>query len=56
MSPMPAKGVPDAPYNTPAPDGRLVACLHCDLLQRLPALAAGESVGHRLATLAITTA
>ena len=35
--------MPETAYNTPAPDGRLVACLHCDLLQRLPALAPGES-------------
>lgn len=35
--------VPDAPYNTPTADAQLLACLHCDLLQRLPALAPGES-------------
>lgn len=33
----------EAAYNAPAADPRLVACLHCDLLQRLPALAPGES-------------
>jgi len=30
-------------YNEPVPDERLVACLHCDLLQRLPDLEAGGS-------------
>lgn len=28
-------------YNQPIPDGSLVACLHCDLIQRLPDLAPG---------------
>jgi paraquat-inducible protein A len=30
-------------YNTPASDPRLLACPHCDLLQRLPALAPREA-------------
>src|SRR5262249_6578662 len=30
-------------YNQPLADPRLVACPHCDLLQRLPDLAPGES-------------
>jgi len=30
-------------YNRPLSDGSLVACLHCDLLQRLPDLSPGES-------------
>ncbi len=30
-------------YNQPVGDPRLVACLHCDLLQRLPDLAPGAS-------------
>jgi paraquat-inducible protein A len=30
-------------YNEPLPDDRLVACPHCDLLQRLPQLAPGGS-------------
>jgi paraquat-inducible protein A len=30
-------------YNQPAADASLVACLHCDLLQRLPELAPGAS-------------
>jgi len=30
-------------YNQPLPDASLIACPHCDLLQRLPALAPGES-------------
>lgn len=30
-------------YNQPVPDGSLVACPHCDLLQRLPNLAPGAS-------------
>ncbi|HUJ16524.1 MAG TPA: paraquat-inducible protein A [Nitrospirota bacterium] len=30
-------------YNQPLPDASLIACPHCDLLQRLPALARGES-------------
>ncbi len=32
-----------ATYNTPTSDLRLVGCPHCDLLQRLPALAPGEA-------------
>lgn len=35
--------MPDALYNAPSSDRRLLACPHCDLLQRLPALAAGEA-------------
>lgn len=35
--------MPEAAYNAPAADARLVGCPHCDLLQRLPALAAGEA-------------
>ena len=31
------------PYNRPLPDKRLVACPHCDLLQRLPEVAPGAS-------------
>lgn len=30
-------------HNRPLPDPALVACLHCDLVQRLPALAPGEA-------------
>jgi paraquat-inducible protein A len=30
-------------FNRPLPDPALVACLHCDLVQRLPELGAGES-------------
>jgi paraquat-inducible protein A len=30
-------------YNQPLADTSLVACLHCDLLQRLPDLAPGAS-------------
>jgi paraquat-inducible protein A len=30
-------------YNQPLSDGALIACLHCDLLQRLPDLAPGAS-------------
>ena len=30
-------------YNQPVGDQRLIACLHCDLMQRLPDLAPGES-------------
>lgn len=30
-------------YNTPSADLELVACPHCDLVQRLPALAPGEA-------------
>jgi paraquat-inducible protein A len=30
-------------YNEPYPDGSLIACPHCDLLQRLPPLALGAS-------------
>lgn len=30
-------------YNQPLPDTALIACPHCDLLQRLPALAPGAS-------------
>ncbi len=30
-------------YNQTFPDASLIGCPHCDLLQRLPALAAGES-------------
>jgi len=30
-------------YNEPVPDLSLVGCPHCDLIQRLPALAPGES-------------
>jgi paraquat-inducible protein A len=30
-------------YNQPAPDSSVLACPHCDLLQRLPQLAAGAS-------------
>jgi paraquat-inducible protein A len=33
-----------AVYNQPLADPSLVACLHCDLLQRLPRLALGASV------------
>src|SRR5262245_27453086 len=32
-----------APYNQPLADPTLIACLHCDLLQRLPDLAPGAS-------------
>src|SRR5271165_2311476 len=31
------------PHNQPLPDTRLVACPHCDLLQRLPAVSPGGS-------------
>ena len=31
------------PYNQPLADPALIACLHCDLLQRLPELAAGAA-------------
>ena len=34
----------DRQYNQPLDDAALVACLHCDLLQRLPQLAPGSSV------------
>jgi paraquat-inducible protein A len=30
-------------HNRPLPDRALIACLHCDLVQRLPELATGES-------------
>ncbi len=30
-------------YNEPVADPALIACLHCDLLQRLPELAPGAS-------------
>ena len=30
-------------YNQPAPDSSVLACPHCDLLQRLPEIAPGES-------------
>jgi paraquat-inducible protein A len=30
-------------YNRPTADSSLIACLHCDLLQRLPELASGAS-------------
>ena len=30
-------------YNQPLPDASLIGCPHCDLLQRLPAVAPGES-------------
>ena len=30
-------------YNQPVKDGSLIACLHCDLLQRIPDLAPGAS-------------
>lgn len=33
----------EASYNAAATDERLIACPHCDLLQRLPALAPGEA-------------
>jgi paraquat-inducible protein A len=36
--------VADSPsYNRPLPDTRLVACPHCDLMQRLPEVAPGAS-------------
>jgi paraquat-inducible protein A len=35
--------MPKATYNRPVADDSLVACPHCDLLQRLPALADGAS-------------
>jgi paraquat-inducible protein A len=35
--------VPGQRYNQPIADARLVACSHCDLLQRLPELAPGAS-------------
>jgi paraquat-inducible protein A len=33
----------DEEYNTPLSDASLIACLHCDLLQRLPVLPPGAS-------------
>ncbi|MCC6764019.1 MAG: paraquat-inducible protein A [Deltaproteobacteria bacterium] len=35
--------MPEPVFNSPTTDLRVVACPHCDLLQRLPALAAGEA-------------
>ena len=43
--------VSDSPsYNRPLPDTRLVACPHCDLLQRLPEVAPGRRLAVRAAT------
>jgi paraquat-inducible protein A len=35
--------VPELHYNAPVADGSLIACPHCDLLQRLPNLASAAS-------------